>query len=1428
MYVAVTVQTNIDSHQLDYHDLALMMCIGSGQMTIQCTLKFINFWIFKIAIIFIVSFRIGFVLANEDSVNTENTTSNCLSFLKNRSLNEAFQEEFEFSSPITKDYISSLLTLTQTTQLTRYQPEAGVFKKTVFSLSGESVNSNLSSWWLLWTDDISNYIRHNFEDIFSDNSRIKSKVVYLYYYLLKNADPEISDQDILKIAIFLFSEAKNETGAQNGNPSSLSLQDIQTLLQLLKTVLDSSEYSKLIQIYSENIFNHISNAFKYSNAIIHDRWALEFSLLLANQNPDLKLDSLVSEYHLKYNSLEDVKFILNFIKTIKRFNLKVFVEKELFRQLPNPQMIHEILDTAQAIFPIEIYKFTLEAAYQRYVLSKKFLRQDVRRKYESEFAQFKQKKIIDLANAIDSTSDFGGLSNVSQILHHQNELNQVLKDRLDSYIEANAPPKGVLDWHGLILKIPQTEVYTFVIKLLKKNGSSATSLSNVISKLEPINGVREAVVDFLSQSSLMDGNRSQFSHEQIQKMFKGSRFSKFFPHIFPGADVDSGAVRTKFIIAVRTSRNNRLSTDWLREKITDSEVSSGPPSVIGYRPALSFVRLTSQLEGKFSGDQLSRTNPRRQARGLIVQGFYEKQGFTLMERLTGRGDAQVEVQANTFMGHLERSLRTGALSQDSSFIQRQFVYQWAISSSSSLIERIRNRAAWIADKNSRFWGLRVEIHNFPNHEILSRTKMFLENYKPNNQVKAELETLVLDIEKLLGVDKNKKNLVMDDLLEMLPANEGQETLKEISQNFDKEDVLSKLETLSLIRSRWFEINSDSGSSLKSVERYLGDRLLSDQVQVVISEAINDISVVNTDEELDNFIKLVILIFDHIQKDDLLSAEQVSSYLTEIHKIFNERTASVKQKTEMILSLIQNSVDQVFYMLVENFGKQDEIQAHITNRRDGLQLTPIRFVDGALRSSNVFQLSKLIDHLYSLQVAEKNLSHTVGSAEFRHNVEVYNSGYAVGILRLNKNPLELSSDEIGVFESLPAQASPMAGIITLGAGARLSHLQLLAKSLKIPNAKLDRAFLKSLTDLDGKRVLFSASEDGRVEILEYSAEAIEYTNADSLGFNVPIAQHRIKSPLTFTQAGELTHGQFAGPKGLQLSKMFVDPSLHPYIPDGVILPFGFFEKYARATGIWKLIKVLRYIGLKNTFLIAQISGHIRQQIRSHPIPEQFLNEVFSAVEDLKIRSEATHGFFVRSDTNIEDLPHFNGAGLNESVPNVSLDRLALDQAIRTVWGSPFSERSIFWRALALKEQTVTNAEPSVVIMPTVKAESSGVILSRGTKDWVLGKGMISANWGIGSVVEASSPVEEISLSGEIPQRSSFTVSTSKPVANDSGGLRSESVKAGEPVLNNLQIQQLNEVAQIVDSTLGDQPHGWDIEWAIDELGQVIILQARPNM
>ena len=62
-------------------------------------------------------------------------------------------------------------------------------------------------------------------------------------------------------------------------------------------------------------------------------------------------------------------------------------------------------------------------------------------------------------------------------------------------------------------------------------------------------------------------------------------------------------------------------------------------------------------------------------------------------------------------------------------------------------------------------------------------------------------------------------------------------------------------------------------------------------------------------------------------------------------------------------------------------------------------------------------------------------------------------------------------------------------------------------------------------------------------------------------------------------------------------------------------------------------------------------------------------------------------FTRSDTNVEDLPGFTGAGLNRTLPNLVALAAQL-RGVPEVWASPFLPRAVRWRSRALANPDVS--------------------------------------------------------------------------------------------------------------------------------------------
>lgn len=1017
---------------------------------------------------------------------------------------------------------------------------------------------------------------------------------------------------------------------------------------------------------------------------------------------------------------------------------------------------------------------------------------------------------------------------VNEIIANQSKLDAKIESLLDHYIQSNAPPepfsKMENSWGHFLKQLPEKLKHKATLSLLRTHGDTAAKVTQLIRQLDPDPGVREAVGEFLSGSPLMNGNRSAFSQEEVTAMFGGARFKQFFPWVHDGR-LD-GPIRTKFIIAVGTNphQGNGINVTWLREKIEAGEgIPAGVAETLGFRPPRIYENLENQLNNGISdAASYGRNSPTDQAAGLTVQGHYEKNGRSIMRRqIEDRGEDQVEQRAFSLARAIEMSARSGWLSTTAPLTKRWFIYNWKLNANINLIETIRARAIAIANLNENFYELRVEIHNFPTLATLARVKRFLANTQAGTQASEQLRAIIQEIETLLGQSQSGKNTA--ELLQNLPGSAAtKKSIAEIVGDFDQKTDLAKLDSIAKARETWVTLKAASNSPEKAVERYTGDRSLSDLSMTTANHAIQEILERPSLPAPSEISALSKKILKQAELDELLRPEQLGAIEKEIDNIVSAADLTEVRKLELISKIVQNSVDQIYFHVDRLFGKYDSL---ILKASEG-STTPPRFVDTLLRSQNSFMLSKLSDAIEAHLSSLKNLSHIIGGTEKKGPVEVFNPGEKIGILRFNKPAMELQADEIAVFNRMPAESAPVQGFITLGDGARLSHLQLLARSLKIPNAKVSPEFEAQLKALDGKWVRYSANEEGRVVVEEVAEAAKKNIALGAPNIHVPKPDHSVPIPVSFLKTAEYEYKNIAGPKGLNLARMFNNPSLKDSVPDGAILPFGFFNTYAEKTGLSPLLHLLEKLELKNENLISTVTERISRHLRETKIPDDLLDQVMAEMERLKERTGSS-GFFFRSDTNLEDLKGFNGAGLNESVPNVPIERQAVEAAIRKVWISPFKEKSIYWRAQALPLNTVSLAEPSVVIVPTIEAQSSGVAISRGGPNWKRGHGMISANWGIGSVVEAHVPVEEITLENGHALRYALTLANQKPVAEKTGGLSLHPVTPGLPVLSRDEITRLNQKTQLVDSALGEMPHGWDIEWAFDANGKPWILQARPN-
>src|SRR5262249_7842265 len=149
----------------------------------------------------------------------------------------------------------------------------------------------------------------------------------------------------------------------------------------------------------------------------------------------------------------------------------------------------------------------------------------------------------------------------------------------------------------------------------------------------------------------------------------------------------------------------------------------------------------------------------------------------------------------------------------------------------------------------------------------------------------------------------------------------------------------------------------------------------------------------------------------------------------------------------------------------------------------------------------------------------------GATVESEDVRAINSGLAYGRLRVGPKDHGYTRDEIVALTETPADLDPAAGILTQGEGNVLSHVQLLARALGIPNIVLGPKAFERLRMHDGKLVLLIATPGGRVIINE----------ADHLSAEERTAYDEFTRNQTRTGAGSLGGG---GPR-LHIDRSKID-------------------------------------------------------------------------------------------------------------------------------------------------------------------------------------------------------------------------------------------------------------------------------------------------
>jgi hypothetical protein len=462
----------------------------------------------------------------------------------------------------------------------------------------------------------------------------------------------------------------------------------------------------------------------------------------------------------------------------------------------------------------------------------------------------------------------------------------------------------------------------------------------------------------------------------------------------------------------------------------------------------------------------------------------------------------------------------------------------------------------------------------------------------------------------------------------------------------------------------------------------------------------------------------------------------------------------------------------------------------------------------------------------------------------------NPGLVRGVLRQAPADGGGSFDSKGIY-LLPETISdlpPVAGILTRGEGSSLSHVQLLANNLGIPNVVVGEPAVPAVRSRLGRSVVLAVTPNGIVRLVDdgpwwevvFNVEG-QIRSEDDVVIRPDLAKLDLARvdflPLSRVRATD--SGRLCGPKGANLGELRA--LFGERIPNGFVIPFGAFRAFVDlpiepgGPSVFEWMKS-EYATIAEfppgsgdrRHRVQAFLARLRQWITTTDPGPEFRAQLSAAI-DQTMGSDANAGVFVRSDTNVEDLAGFTGAGLNLTVPNV----VGFEQiiaAVRDVWASPFTERAYSWRQAHMEQPAYVF--PAVVVQRSFPSEKSGVMVTADLESRKPGWISIAASEGIGGVVDGQAAESlRVNLASGETRQLAMASAPYRRVLTDDGGLRTVRATGTDAVLRQNEVSQLIALARDVDARFpglvradGTRAPA-DVEFAFRD-GQLAVLQIRP--
>ncbi|MGB5248783.1 MAG: PEP/pyruvate-binding domain-containing protein [Gammaproteobacteria bacterium] len=513
-----------------------------------------------------------------------------------------------------------------------------------------------------------------------------------------------------------------------------------------------------------------------------------------------------------------------------------------------------------------------------------------------------------------------------------------------------------------------------------------------------------------------------------------------------------------------------------------------------------------------------------------------------------------------------------------------------------------------------------------------------------------------------------------------------------------------------------------------------------------------------------------------------------------------------------------------------------------------QIEPLAetFIPDRMRGSPMMVYSRLlnplvVDAMRLAGVRQQIFGETVGTG-----LRSLNPGVGRGTLLTLEQALARpggTADTIVIVPETISELPVVAGIITENEGNALSHVQLLARNLGVPNVVVANPLLPRLQQHLGQEIFVAASRGGVVQIrLDEDAPvatAEDHGAEEKISINVARLDLETQRLLPSTELGPKDSGVRVGPKAAEVGNL--NRKFPGHVSPAVAVPFGLFshaltERTVSPDGPtlfeWMTVQYDQIDAIDDPIerdrRAREMLATVRGWFKTLPPDPQKLAAFRQSLRD-NFGPDGSYGVFVRSDTNVEDLAGFTGAGLNLTVPNV-VGEDNIVAAMRDVWASPFQERAYGWRQSIMNDPE--HVYVSVLLHESVNADKSGVLITAdvetGSRDFIT----VAVNEGVGGGVEGQA-AETLLIrraDGQVRLLGSATA-PAKRVLKTSGGSELVPASGASRVLTDANVEQILALVDRLPGWFENMPEEErskavaDVEFGFLD-GKLYLFQIRP--